>query len=78
VVAGSINYIGAAYLACMGAARVGAGLVTLSTASSLQPVLAGRMTEVTYAPLPEAEAGIIASKAASVLSAGCLAMMFCL
>ncbi len=67
VVAGSINYIGAAYLACMGAARVGAGLVTLSTASSLQPILAARMTEVTYAPLPEAEAGIIASKAASVL-----------
>jgi len=67
VVAGSINYIGAAYLACMGAARVGAGLVTLSTASSLQPILAARMTEVTYAPLPEAEAGVIASEAASVL-----------
>lgn len=67
VVAGSINYIGAAYLACMGAARVGAGLVTLSTASSLQPVLAAKMTEVTYAPLPEAEAGIIASKAAPVV-----------
>jgi hydroxyethylthiazole kinase-like uncharacterized protein yjeF len=67
VVAGSINYIGAAYLACMGAARVGAGLVTLSTASSLQPILAAKMAEVTYAPLPEAEAGIIASKASSVL-----------
>lgn len=67
VVAGSINYIGAAYLACMGAARVGAGLVTLSTASSLQPILAAKMTEVTYAPLPEAEAGVIAAEAASVL-----------
>ncbi|OGN91054.1 MAG: hypothetical protein A2Z70_03500 [Chloroflexi bacterium RBG_13_48_17] len=67
VVAGSINYIGAAYLACMGAARVGAGLVTLSTASSLQPILAAKLTEVTYAPLPESEAGIIASKATSVL-----------
>ena len=67
VVAGSINYIGAAYLACMGAARAGAGLVTLSTASSLQPILAARMTEVTYVPLPEAEEGIIESKAASVL-----------
>jgi len=31
-VVGSENYIGAAYLACMGAARVGAGVVTLSTA----------------------------------------------
>jgi hydroxyethylthiazole kinase-like uncharacterized protein yjeF len=67
VVAGSINYIGAAYLACMGAARVGAGLVTLSTASSLQPILAAKLSEVTYAPLPESEAGIIASKAASVV-----------
>jgi NAD(P)H-hydrate epimerase len=67
VVAGSINYIGAAYLACMGAARVGAGLVTLSTASSLQPILAAKMAEVTYAPLPESEAGVIATKAASTL-----------
>ncbi len=67
VVAGSINYIGAAYLACMGAARVGAGLVTLSTARSLQPVLATKLTEVTYAPLPEVEAGTIASEATSVL-----------
>ena len=67
VVAGSINYIGAAYLACMGAARVGAGLVTLGTAQSLQPILAAKLTEVTYAPLPEAEEGIIASGAASVL-----------
>jgi hydroxyethylthiazole kinase-like uncharacterized protein yjeF len=67
VVAGSINYVGAAYLACMGAARVGAGLVTLSTASSLQPILASKMTEVTYVPLPESETGIIAPKATSVL-----------
>ena len=67
VVAGSINYIGAAYLACAGAARVGAGLVTLSTARSLQPILATKLTEVTYAPLPEVQAGIIASEATSVL-----------
>lgn len=63
VVAGSINYIGAAYLACMGAARVGAGLVTLSTPESLQPVLATKLTEVTYLPLPEKEAGVISEKA---------------
>jgi len=67
VVAGSINYVGAAYLACIGAARVGAGLVTLSTAQSLQPILAAKLTEVTYAPLPEAETGVIAAQAASVL-----------
>jgi hydroxyethylthiazole kinase-like uncharacterized protein yjeF len=67
VVAGSINYIGAAYLACMGAARVGAGLVTLSTASSLLPILASKMTEVTYAPLPESGPGVIGARAATVL-----------
>jgi len=67
VIAGSINYIGAAYLACMGAARVGVGLVTLATARSLQPVLAAKLTEVTYLPLPEAEDGVISSKAVSVV-----------
>ena len=67
VVAGSINYIGAAYLACMGAARAGVGLVTLSTARSLQPILAAKLTEVTYVPLPEAGTGIISSKATAIL-----------
>jgi len=67
VVAGSINYIGAAYLACMGAARVGAGLVTLATASSLQPILASKLTEITYIPLPEAKTGVLGSKAISTL-----------
>lgn len=67
-VAGSVNYIGAAYLACNGALRAGAGLVTLATASSLQPVLAAKLTETTYLPLPEAEAGIIAKEAAEVIN----------
>lgn len=67
VIAGSINYIGAAYLACTGAARVGAGLVTLATAHSLQPILAAKLTETTYLPLPEAEEGILAPEAAKVV-----------
>jgi len=67
VVAGSINYIGAAYLACSGAIRVGAGLVTLATAASLQPILASKLTEVTYLPLPEAQPGIISPQAASLI-----------
>ena len=67
VVAGSINYIGAAYLACSGAIRVGAGLVTLATATSLQPILASKLTEVTYLPLPESQPGIISPQAARVI-----------
>jgi NAD(P)H-hydrate epimerase len=66
-VVGSENYIGAAFLACMGAARVGAGVVTLSTAKSLQPVLASKLTEVTYAPLPESEKGTLSEKAAAAI-----------
>jgi len=67
VIAGSTNYIGAAYLACSGAIRVGAGLVTLAIARSLQPVLASKLTEVTYLPLPESHPGIISSEAARLI-----------
>lgn len=67
VVAGSINYIGSAYLACSGAMRVGAGLVTLATAKSLQPILASKLTEATYLPLPEAQPGIISAEAADTV-----------
>jgi NAD(P)H-hydrate epimerase len=68
VAAGSINYIGAAYLACSGAMRVGAGLVTLATATSLQPILAAKLTETTYIPLPESDLGIISPQAAELVS----------
>jgi len=67
VVGGSINYPGAACLACSGAARVGAGLVTLATAASLPAALAARMVETTYLPLPEARTGIVSSDAAKVI-----------
>jgi NAD(P)H-hydrate epimerase len=67
VIGGSINYIGAPYLACSGAIRVGAGLVTLATASSLQPILASKLTEVTYLPLHESRPGIISSEAARLI-----------
>jgi NAD(P)H-hydrate epimerase len=55
--AGSVNYIGAAYLACSGAARVGAGLVTLAMPKTLQPIVASKLTEATYLPLTEATNG---------------------
>ncbi len=67
VVAGSKNYIGAAYLACTAATRVGAGLVTLATPQSLQPSLAAKLTEVTYIPLPESEPGAVSAEAMSLI-----------
>lgn len=63
VVAGSFTYPGAAVLATAGAARVGAGLVTLAAPRSIVG-MSGRLPEVTLLPLPEAEQGVPGSKAA--------------
>lgn len=67
VCAGSQQYIGAAFLACEAAMRVGAGLVTLAAAQSIQPIAAAKLTETTYAPLPEAEPGYIGGDAARIV-----------
>jgi hydroxyethylthiazole kinase-like uncharacterized protein yjeF len=67
-VAGSMNYIGAAYLACSGAIRVGAGLVTLAATPALQAILAAKLTEVTYLILPEARPGVVAPEAARLIA----------
>jgi len=61
VIAGCVNYTGAAYLACTAAYRVGAGLVTLAVARSIHPILAAKTTEVTFLPLPEAEPGYLSA-----------------
>jgi NAD(P)H-hydrate epimerase len=66
VVAGSPRYVGAAYLACMGGLRVGAGLVTLACARSLYPVFASKLTEATFEPLPDEEGYLSAEAAHSV------------
>jgi NAD(P)H-hydrate epimerase len=66
VIAGSARYIGAAYLACEAAARVGAGLVTLAVPKSLQPLLAAKLTETTYLPLPE-EGGMLSPEASDII-----------
>jgi len=67
VVAGSSNYVGAAYLACEAAMRSGAGLVTLATPASLQPTLAARLTETTWLPLEEHKPGVLSDKAISAI-----------
>jgi hydroxyethylthiazole kinase-like uncharacterized protein yjeF len=69
--AGSINYIGAAYLACGGAIRAGTGLVTLATAASLQPIFASKIAEATYLPLPESKPGIISVEGVGIIHKEC-------
>ncbi|HEX7491593.1 MAG TPA: NAD(P)H-hydrate dehydratase [Candidatus Limnocylindrales bacterium] len=53
VIAGSIDYAGAALLVCTAAGRAGAGLVTLATPESLQPLFATKVVEATTLSLPE-------------------------
>ncbi len=66
IVAGSINYTGAALLAGKAAYRIGTGLVELGVASALHMSLAGQLPEATWILLPQ-ELGVIASSAAEVL-----------
>jgi hydroxyethylthiazole kinase-like uncharacterized protein yjeF len=53
VVAGSLDYAGAALLVCRAAGRAGAGLVTLAVPESLQPLFASKVVEATTMALPE-------------------------
>jgi NAD(P)H-hydrate epimerase len=69
IVAGSHRFPGAALLAGEAAYRSGAGLVTIGTAESIQPSLAGHLREATWLPLPDAS-GWIAHSAAEIVRAG--------
>jgi hydroxyethylthiazole kinase-like uncharacterized protein yjeF len=60
VVAGSIDYPGAALLTALGAMRSGAGLVRVAAAESVVARLAGRIPEVTWMALDEEAPGLIA------------------
>lgn len=65
VVAGSEGKTGAAALAAHGAARIGAGLVTIACPQSANPVLEVKCTEMMTAPVPETGAhalGLAAEK----------------
>jgi hydroxyethylthiazole kinase-like uncharacterized protein yjeF len=66
IVAGSVNFPGAAALAGLGAYRVGAGLVTLAVPAPVQGFLVPHLTEATWIVLPH-ELGVIAEGAAEVL-----------
>jgi len=66
VVAGSVNYTGAALLAGYAAYRCGAGLVTLAVPQPLHAALAGHFPEATWLPLPHQD-GFIAKSAAGTV-----------
>ena len=68
VVAGSRGMVGAACLATLAALRSGAGLVTLATPATVQPIAAGRAISAMTVPLPETAGGSIAAGAASELA----------
>ncbi len=63
LVAGSVGKTGAAALAARAALRAGAGLVTVATACSVQPVIASLILEAMSEPLAETAARSIASAA---------------
>ncbi len=67
VVAGSLDFAGAALMAGAAALRAGSGLVTLWLPASLQPLLAGRIPELVTRGLPERSAGVVDPAAAADL-----------
>lgn len=66
IVAGSVNYTGAACLAGAAAVRAGAGLVTLALPAAIHTAVASHLLEATYLPLPHEE-GFISPEATGVL-----------
>lgn len=63
IVAGSLGKSGAAHLAAMAALRSGAGLVTVATPRSVQPILAAMAPEYMTIGLPEDEDGQVTEAA---------------
>lgn len=66
IIAGSVNYTGAAYLAAKAAYRIGAGLVRVALPGPLHAVLAGHLPEATWLLLPH-ELGVLARDACDLV-----------
>lgn len=66
IVAGSVNYTGAAYLAGRAATRVGTGLVTVALPQAIHLAVAAHLAEATYLLLAD-DMGVIAPGANKIL-----------
>jgi NAD(P)H-hydrate epimerase len=78
VIAGSTGKTGAAAMTCISAMRVGAGLVTLGVAESLNAVSECQILEAMTAPLPECRTGILGESAFDPIYNGLLPGKKCL
>lgn len=67
VISGSLGKAGACVLACRGAVRAGAGLVTAAVAKSILAEVSSGTVEAMTIPLPATPAGTIAREAAGVV-----------
>lgn len=66
IIAGSVNYTGAALLSGIAAYRSGAGLVTMAVPAPLHAALAGEFPEATWLLLPH-ELGVISKEAVKII-----------
>jgi NAD(P)H-hydrate epimerase len=69
IVAGSEGKTGAAALAAQGAARIGAGLVTIACPAGVHDILAVKCTETMTAPLPDTASRALAASAEQAILA---------
>ena len=67
VVAGSRQYVGAAWLASQASVRTGAGLTTLASPQGVYTIAAAKGAEAIHLPLPEDEYGRMDPSAADVI-----------
>jgi NAD(P)H-hydrate epimerase len=66
IIAGSINYTGAAYLSGMAAYQIGAGLVKMAVPGPIYSSLAGNFSEATWLLLPH-DMGVIQAESAALI-----------
>ena len=77
VLAGSRGMVGAPALVARAAQRTGAGLVTVLTANSAQPILAGKLDEQMTLPLAEVEGSVAETAWESIVAFAKKATVFC-